>query len=41
LKEHARILPALARQPVLAVYNVGKHVRFEGDGFKLLLPLVY
>jgi hypothetical protein len=41
LQEHARLLPALARQPVLSVYNVGKHVRFEGDGFKLLLPIDY
>jgi hypothetical protein len=39
LKQHARLLTALARQPILHVYNVDKHVRFDGDGFKLLLPL--
>ena len=41
LKEHSRLLPALARMPLLSVYNVGKHIRFEGDGVKLLLPVDY
>ena len=39
LREHARMLPALAKQPTLRVYNVDRYIRFEGDGFKLLLPL--